>query len=106
MVGATIYIDTQIKAYNMDYYFGKDDGALVQLESVLVFSVLFYSLISRKRRLLLALLGFISGLFASIISYLPLGTGIPFVISASLLIVIVFYLLEPIVVKTALNKAD
>ena len=96
MILVSFYIKSQIDAFNMDYYYGKDNGAFVQSESIVIFSFLFFVLISRKNIILRGLLGFVIGIISSIISYLFFGTEILFPASASLLIILIFYLLENI----------
>lgn len=94
MLIVSFYIKSQINAFNLNYYHGKDDGASVQLESIVAFGFLFFFLISRHSKMLYGFIGLIIGFMAGIICYLVFATEILFPVSASLLIVITFYLIE------------
>ncbi len=94
MIFTSLYLKSQIDAFNMDFYSGKDNGAFVQLESILIFSFVFFALISRRNKILYGFLGLIVGVISSVICYLIFGTEILFPFSASLLVIFIFYLLD------------
>lgn len=96
MMVISLYVKSQIDAYNMDYYSGKDNGAFVQLESILIFSFVFFVLISSRNKIIFGCLGLVVGVISSIICYLIFGTEILFPVSASLLIMLIFYLIDKI----------
>jgi hypothetical protein len=94
MLAASFYIKSQIDAFNIDYYHSKDNGAFVQFQSVLVFSFLFFILISKRNRIIHGFIGILVGVISSIICYLLFVTEILFPISASVLVMILFYVLD------------
>jgi len=67
MIFTSLYLKSQIDAFNMDFYSGKDNGAFVQLESILIFSFVFFALISRRNKILYGFLGLIVGVVSSVI---------------------------------------
>ena len=94
MLIVTFYIKSQVDAFNMEYYHGKDNGAFVQLESLIIFSFIFFMLISKSDKIIYSFLSLIVSIICSIICYIIFGTEVLFPISASLLIMAVFYLIE------------
>jgi hypothetical protein len=94
MVIASYYINYQIEIYNMDYYYGKDNGAFRQLESIIIFSTLFYLIVSKSKKIIFTLLGLFIGVLSGIVTYLITGTGLSFPLFACLIQIILFFILE------------
>jgi len=88
------YLINQIESHNMDYYHGKDNGAFVLLESIIIFSALFYFVMSKKNRIINGLLGVLIGIIISIIVYLIFGTGIMFPTISCCSLIIIFFIIE------------
>ena len=65
-----IYLDYKISTYDMRFYYGKDDGIFVRLESICELSTLFFLVMSKHNRVLNIIIGFFAGLFSSIFTYL------------------------------------
>lgn len=64
------FLDNEIKNYNLRYYYGKDDGFFVRIESIIIFSVLFFGFIPDRLRALNFLIGFFYGIASVLIGYL------------------------------------
>lgn len=69
------YINFEISSGNSNYYFGKDDGVIVRVESVCILSALFYPFMSSGnilRKLLQLVVGFLIGILSSLTSFIIL----------------------------------
>ncbi|MNK15590.1 hypothetical protein D3C87_337360 [compost metagenome] len=70
------YIDNGIKAYDLDFYSGKDDGYFIRFESIIILNTIFYILMAiwRKPKLTVYLkqagLGFVIAIVVGLIGYL------------------------------------
>ena len=106
MLAVSFYIKYQIDAFNIDYYHSKDNGAFVQFQSIIIFSFLFFILISTEKRIMYGIVSIIVGVISSIICYLLFLTEISFPISASLIIMLSFYLIEYLLKLKNENKAS
>ena len=69
MMIVVLYIDNGINSYDMRFYYGKDNGYFRRIESIVIFSTMFFLVLSRNKRLLYTLYGFITGLISVIVSY-------------------------------------
>ena len=95
MIFISTYIILQIKAPNLSYYSGKDNGFFVQLQSIVIFSFMFYFIIDRFNKVFFGCLGLISGIISSVIAYLiSLANNILFPFIAILISVTIFYIVE------------
>ncbi|OJX36850.1 MAG: hypothetical protein BGO87_13785 [Flavobacteriia bacterium 40-80] len=91
-------INRAINNYNMQFYKGKDDGFFVRIESILIFSIIFFALTPQKLFFSNFILGFFYGLLCVIIGYfiwfkLFDDDGISFHVLSSVFIFI-FYLVH------------
>ena len=73
MVVVILYIDKGISNYDMKFYQGKDNGYFKRIESVVLFSSVFFFIVPRQFRLLQLLKGFFIGIASVIISYFPIS---------------------------------
>ena len=106
MLAVSFYIKSQIDAFNIDYYHSKDNGAFVQFESIIIFSFLFFILISTEKRIMYGIAGIIIGIISSIICYLLFFTEVTFPITASLIVMLSFYLIKYLSKLKNKNKAS
>lgn len=75
-----IYMDHEIRSFNLNFYAGKDDGYFARFESIFVLTVCFYSILGAYdnrtilKTLLFALIGVFVSLSISVLIYfiLPL----------------------------------
>jgi high-affinity Fe2+/Pb2+ permease len=87
-------------AYDMRFYTGKDDGYLVRIESICLFSTILFYCLGRKSWLLNIIIGFVVGLIASVIAYFLISfiymkdTGLVFHITACLIFIVIFLFSE------------
>ena len=95
-VAISFYIKKQIDSYNMDYYSGKDNGAFAQFESICLFAILYYFLLSQKSRLLNSLLGLFLAIIISIIMYIIFGTNILFPLSTVAILIGLLFIIQQI----------
>lgn len=96
MICVNAFLLHEIENYNMDYYHGKDNGAFVQFESILVFAILFYFFLSKQKKIINAFIGLGVGIVGGITSYLIVFQGVLFPIIACLIIITVFVLKETV----------
>jgi hypothetical protein len=100
MTVVIIYIDNGIKSYDMKFYLGKDNGYFKRVESIILFSTLFFFIVPRQFSLLQLVKGFITGIASVIISYFLIfalyrpDEGLIFHIFSSFACVITFILWE------------
>ncbi|GHT17515.1 hypothetical protein FACS189429_1770 [Bacteroidia bacterium] len=69
-LAGVFYIDYKVRAFDMSYYHGKDNGLIVRLEWVCLMSGIYYAIWAKRRKIIFALLGIIAGFIAVSISYL------------------------------------
>lgn len=73
-----IYIDQEIRAFNLDFYAGKDDGYFARFESIFILTISFYTLLSAYdyrsilKTFLFAFIGVFVSIVVSILFYLIL----------------------------------
>lgn len=96
MICVNAHLLNEIKNYNIDYYHGKDNGAFVQFESIVVFAILFFFFLSNQKKIINGVVGLVVGIVGGIISYLIVLEGIFFPIIACLIIITVFVLKETV----------
>jgi hypothetical protein len=96
-----IYIDNGINSYDMKFYQGKDNGYFKRMESIILFSALFFFIVPRQFKLLQLVKGFITGIASVIIAYFLISfvlyrsdKGLIFHVFSSLACVITFILWE------------
>lgn len=68
-----IFLQYKIDSYDMNYYHGKDNGFVVRIESILVFSLVFFFFMSKSKVLINTIIGFFIGILAAIFSFLFLA---------------------------------
>lgn len=66
---AILFINNRINAFDMRFYYGKDDGIFVRFELVVISSALFFFFIARKNRIFNLVKGFIVGIISGVIGY-------------------------------------
>ena len=66
MAGVIVYIDYNIKSGNPDFYAGKDNGAFKRLESIVLLSTLFFTVMSTNKRVLFIITGFFGGIICAL----------------------------------------
>ena len=59
----------EIEAYNLSFYFGKDNGIFSQFISIICMSFMFYLVMSKKNRFISALVGIGFGVISGIAGY-------------------------------------
>lgn len=100
------YINGRISAYDLRFYSGKDDGAFVRLESIVIMSSFFYLFMSKKYRIIQFIGGFFIGLLSGIIGYILVGLllyrvfsdfGLTFHILGCIIFMVIFFLIERLV---------
>jgi type III secretory pathway component EscS len=64
-----IWLNNEIVKGNMSFYHGKDNGFIVRIESICFMSLLFFLIMSNRKRIILSILGFIIGFISSVFSY-------------------------------------
>lgn len=66
---AILYLNNRINAFDMRFYYGKDNGVFVRFELIVISSALFFLLMARKNRIFNSAIGFIIGIFSGVIGY-------------------------------------
>lgn len=69
-ISISYYINDQIQSYNRAYYYGKDNGAFAQFKSIIIMSLLFFTVVTKGKRLIYALIGLVVGIVSGVIGYL------------------------------------
>lgn len=108
---AILYLNNRINAFDIRFYFGKDNGVLARFELIVISGALFFFFIARKNRIFNLALGFIIGIFSGIISYF-LAVFIPsetffnysYHVVATILFIIAFFQLEKIFTSKRLTS--
>jgi hypothetical protein len=99
MVVVIFWLNNEIVNYNVDYYSGKDNGFFTRIISVISLSSLFYVVMSNTRKILMGVLGFLSGIVCCVLSYIVWlfffnDYGLSFHILACLLSVTSYFLIN------------
>jgi hypothetical protein len=63
-IAITLFLNHKIKT-DISYHAGKDGGYFKRLESVIILSLLFYTIMCRKKRILYGIIGFIVSIISS-----------------------------------------
>jgi hypothetical protein len=108
------YVNSRIKAFDMRFYHGKDDGAFVIIESISIISSVFYLVMSRKYRIIHFFGGLLIGLISSIISYLLVSAfyidkilndfELTFYILGCVFFITTFFLIDKIIESRSIKK--
>jgi hypothetical protein len=78
LITATIiYINQRIFAFDLRYHFGKDGGYLSRVKSICIMSTVFFAVMAEKRRFLLIISGFFTGVAVSIFWYVAMAFLFP-----------------------------
>lgn len=104
LFAATIFfIEQRIQAYDMRFYWGKDNGLFARFESICVMSSIFFIFLSRGEKIISGIIGLIAGIVSSILSafitffilynWIKLS-DLAFQIISVVLFIILFYLRE------------
>ncbi|MBB4805063.1 hypothetical protein HNP38_000335 [Chryseobacterium defluvii] len=107
------YLSNRICSHDLRFYYGKDNGYFIRVESICILSSIFWIIMSDYSRIkskimliitgvFLSITGFIVGAFSSIISYLIMTgisndnckTQVIFHILACLIFMTIFYLIN------------
>ena len=88
------HIKTEVDAYNLDYYAGKDNGFFAQLDSIIGFGVLFFLLMSKRKRWIYACIGLVLSLITGIVIYLYVMTSLWLPAISGLVLVLLFFAIE------------
>ena len=112
-IGVSYYIIYQVESHNMNYYWGKDNGMFAQFESIIVMSVLFYTIMTKRNRIISALVGFGFGMVSGITGYLLyfftydlINDGIIFPIYSLIIFIGLFFLREKILKTDKTTNAN
>lgn len=68
-----VFLDYKISSFDINYYYGKDNGAFVRAYSIIISSILYFVISSHKKRFLFSIIGFFVGIISVIISYIIAG---------------------------------
>ena len=108
IAGVIVYIDYNIRSGNPDFYAGKDNGFFKRLESIVLLSTLFFTVMSTDKRILFIITGFFGGIASAIAGYILTGLlsfdspfGNVFHIISCLLFIGLFYALRKLMSKKA-----
>ena len=102
------YFDLKISEYDMRFYAGKDDGLFIVFESIVIFSAIFFLIMSEQKRFLNVIIGFFIGIFTGILTYIIIALSIGkylnnmilfYHIIAVLLCVKLFFVIEKLLTK-------
>ncbi len=97
------FIEQRIQAYDMRFYYGKDNGLFARFESICVMSSIFFIFLSRGKKIISGIIGLIAGVISSILSaYITFfilniwieKSDLAFHIISVVLFIILFYLRE------------
>ena len=103
MAFVIFYINKGINEYDMRFYQGKDNGYFKRIESIILFSSLFFFIVPRQFRPLRLITGFIIGVAAVVVSYILISgvlhrlledDGLVFHVFSTFLCVMAFLLME------------
>jgi hypothetical protein len=106
------YFDFKISTYDMRFYSGKDDGLFIVFESIVIFSTIFFFIMSEQKRILNILIGLFIGIFMGILTYviiaLTLGKYLNnmilvYHIIAFLLCIKLFFVIEKLLTKSKIG---
>ncbi len=105
------YLEWKISSGDLNFHYGKDGGIFRRLESILIFGPIFFLVMTKKKHILFLFLGFLVSILCSIIIYLLLGfcnvyPDLPFHILTCLTIVILFFYIEKLILKTKTIKNE
>jgi len=94
-----IYLNYKISSFDLRFYYGKDDGFFTRLEATCLMSCLYFGLLSKKRKLLFSIVGFVVGILSILISYLTVFyfldfDGVFYHLFAILLFIFTFHLID------------
>jgi hypothetical protein len=64
-----LYIDTGIYNYDLRFYYGKDDGAIMRIQSIILLSGFSFFVLSQKKRFKNLLVGLLVGFVSSILCW-------------------------------------
>ncbi len=88
LIGLTIitvfFLNHKIET-DISYHAGKDAGYFKRLESVIIFSVIFYILISKQKRILYGIIGFVISIISSFIG-LYIFSSLPEILNEDIII--------------------
>lgn len=68
--GTIFFLEQRIQAYDLRFYYGKDNGIFVRFESICIMSSLFYTIQTKGNRFISGIIGLITGIFSSILIWL------------------------------------
>lgn len=69
IISIIIYLEFKINS-DLSFHQGKDQGFFVRIQSICILSMIFYFIMTEKKRFKMMLLGFLLGLASIVISYL------------------------------------
>lgn len=68
--GTIFFLEQRIQAYDLRFYYGKDNGIFVRFESICIMSSLFFTIQTKGSRFISGIIGLITGIFSSILIWL------------------------------------
>ncbi len=68
--GTIFFLEQRIQAYDLRFYYGKDNGIFVRFESICIMSSLFFTIQTKGIRFISGIIGLITGIFSSILIWL------------------------------------
>jgi hypothetical protein len=102
------YFDFKISTYDMRFYAGKDNGLSIVFESIVIFSTIFFLIMSEQNRILNIIIGFFIGIFTGILNYIIItvcigrylnNTILVYHIISFLLCIKLFFVIEKLLAK-------
>ena len=109
------YFDFKISTYDMRFYAGKDDGLFIVFDSIVIFSTIFFFIMSEQKRILNIFIGFFTGIFTGILSYIIIALTIGKFLNnmicvyhmiAFLLCVKLFFVIEKLLIKSKVESKN
>ena len=103
------FLSYKINSYDLTYYYGKDNGAFIRAETIILSSIVFSVVMSSKKKIIFGFLGFLNGIFAVVFSYLIVSKldlvvhvdfGLLYHILGYIFFILFFYVSEKIIIKT------
>lgn len=98
------FLNIQIDSYNLEYYYGKDNGVFKLFESIFVFSIVLFIVLAKRKRLLFGIIGFFSSFIATIIAMMITSYHNLFPILASIFLIVIFILAEIFLFRKKVNQ--
>jgi hypothetical protein len=115
MTFIVFYFDYKISTYDMRFYSGKDDGLFIVFESIVIFSTIFFLIMSKQKRILNVFIGFFIGIFTGILTYIIIALSIGIYLNniilfyhiiAVLISIKLFFVIEKLLTKSKIETKN